>query len=1242
MSGGGGFAGIIAAAGNSRDCQLIIKAFPTIAFNPVNCCNTNDDNIIQCNADGSIRTLNLSRQRLTGSIPEALGDLVSIQTLWLYENFFTGTIPESLGRLKSVYSLDLSSNQLTGSIPSSFGNLSSADSINLASNYLEGSLPTSLGALQELSYFGVQQNYLSGGLPDMPNLKHTIFFGTDFNCLRGDVPPSLVAHGVLSMGPQWDDCSILRKQSTDCIVATQSWPEFIYPSLNCCQSNAVNCDANGNIIKMTIADTSNSDHVYAIGLNPAFGSLKHIKSLEIDRYQTGCYSDGPFSFQLSSTIGNLKSLRELKLTGSTFVGKLPHSLGDLTELRSIDLSYNAFEGSIPDEIANLKKLKKLWLSSNSFNGNISSHVGDLVSLVDLRLDNNLFDGVVPSSLAKLNALNTLFELQQQWNAEQCATKNFNPPDCTILSQIFPTLSFSGNCCSSDLVGCDDSFSITKVSVSQQNLTGSIPNGLSGLKSLAFLDLSRNNLTGVIADWIGDLPLTYLSLAQNSLTGGLPNTNIKGNKLSGPVDVLWNLTSMESIYLGDNGFTGTISDNIGNFMGLGTFVGANNFFVGDVPAELGSDFNTIYTVDFSHNQLTGIPDSIIKSPFIRDLNLAYNQFQGLFPEGFGLNPNLKTFNIGSNNFTGPFPDFLENISYLQYLYLDNTNMEGEIPQSWTRLTGLSALHLRNNRITGPIPEFFGNMSSLEDLDLSHNFFTGQLPPSLGELKYLAKLNLQDNPNVVGSIPDSFANLSRLISLNLGNTNVSGSIPDWLGNSLTSLQEFYVYNTLISGGLPRSLANLTRLTTLGVWNNSLMGEIPPEIGNMPMLHYFYAELNLLNGTVPDSFKNLSLIDINVSGNCLKDSFPESLTSHGFKLGPQRERCSKDVLPPGINTSTASSSVPVITSGSSRESIMSLVTTTISGDFKNITDISTVFVTLPPIASIHPTEGTIPAGNNTTGASSHVAMIFVALGGVSAAVCLAVVGVFVLFLYRRSRKENEKVNMHHEFTDGIIEKDVRISKLDQVYPYHGKSESMVLEHTLSNVERLSALEDYKPRFRQESANVPVISFTPQPQQRLNIKHTKRSNESLSNPADAFINADEQPEVLTETQHHGQVDPDNLARYQLLAELQPVNVIELEQQFQRLYGPFTGWSHQLVMEWVRLRSFDSVVVEFFKNNQIDGSTMEMLSMTTLQSKFNVQDFRERARIIQALEFLRHSVKAPGNSTVNDSDSSLLPVYES
>ncbi|CAN1834938.1 Receptor-like protein 6 [Linum perenne] len=85
--------------------------------------------------------IDVSNNRFTGEIPEAIACLESIHLLNLSNNHFTGHIPVSFGQLSQLESLDLSSNNLSGNIPPQLTKLTFMAKLNLSHNLLTGEIP---------------------------------------------------------------------------------------------------------------------------------------------------------------------------------------------------------------------------------------------------------------------------------------------------------------------------------------------------------------------------------------------------------------------------------------------------------------------------------------------------------------------------------------------------------------------------------------------------------------------------------------------------------------------------------------------------------------------------------------------------------------------------------------------------------------------------------------------------------------------------------------------------------------------------------------------------------------------------------------------------------------------------------------------------------------------------------------------------------------------------------------------
>ncbi len=81
-----------------------------------------------------LRSLNVSSNRFSGSIPPGIGNLTELSSLRLGYNQFSGNIPEELGNLTKLCSISLNSNQLAGEIPSTFTRLKKLNYCDLKRN----------------------------------------------------------------------------------------------------------------------------------------------------------------------------------------------------------------------------------------------------------------------------------------------------------------------------------------------------------------------------------------------------------------------------------------------------------------------------------------------------------------------------------------------------------------------------------------------------------------------------------------------------------------------------------------------------------------------------------------------------------------------------------------------------------------------------------------------------------------------------------------------------------------------------------------------------------------------------------------------------------------------------------------------------------------------------------------------------------------------------------------------------
>ena len=84
--------------------------------------------------------LSRSYNRLTGPLPDGLGDLRRLRVLDLSRNGFKGWLNKWVGRLQECQRLSLNHNRFVGSLPDALGRLHSCEYIHLNNNRFDGEL----------------------------------------------------------------------------------------------------------------------------------------------------------------------------------------------------------------------------------------------------------------------------------------------------------------------------------------------------------------------------------------------------------------------------------------------------------------------------------------------------------------------------------------------------------------------------------------------------------------------------------------------------------------------------------------------------------------------------------------------------------------------------------------------------------------------------------------------------------------------------------------------------------------------------------------------------------------------------------------------------------------------------------------------------------------------------------------------------------------------------------------------
>jgi hypothetical protein len=143
----------------------------------------------------SLFSFNVQGNQFSGQIPDAIGSLLS-NDINLSSNKLQGTIPESLFKIAALNSLSLANNKLNGTLPDTFNSLREFYELDLQFNELTGTLPQSLTTLKFLKTLKLNSNHFEGDIPPLSSLISLEVLSLDNNKLTGTIPRAL---GLLSM-----------------------------------------------------------------------------------------------------------------------------------------------------------------------------------------------------------------------------------------------------------------------------------------------------------------------------------------------------------------------------------------------------------------------------------------------------------------------------------------------------------------------------------------------------------------------------------------------------------------------------------------------------------------------------------------------------------------------------------------------------------------------------------------------------------------------------------------------------------------------------------------------------------------------------------------------------------------------------------------------------------------------------------------------------------------------------------
>ncbi|KAI9073545.1 hypothetical protein K1719_044493 [Acacia pycnantha] len=526
------------------------------------------------------------------------------------------------------------------------------------------------------------------------------------------------------------------------------------------------------------------------------------------------------------------SLQALDLSHNRLTGSVPN-FSHFSFLESLQLTSNQLNGTLHDSIGLLSKLNDLAIDDNFLQGVISeTHFLRLSRLESLSLSSNDLafkispDWIPPFQLVNLDLASCkLGPTFPNWLRTQKSISSLDISNAEISGTIpswFWDFTFEHvNLSQNQIVGGIQNFQahnfIFRMDFSSNLFEGSIPSSL--LHNVTILDLSMNKFTDASTFLCPNetvMNLSLLDLSNNQLSGLLPDCwkyfdslfflNVENNSLFGKIPTsMGSLISIRSLHLGFNKFSGEIPLSMNKCTELVTFDVVRNDLSGLIPSWMGDGLKKLRVLILRSNKFFGsLPRSICNLSQVQILDLSMNNISGSLPKCLNhlsalVNQTNFDTEIGYYGQPQHIPPLLATF-FFPIEDIASLIWKGKDSKYQSILGLVKSIDFSSNMLIGEIPSELMDLIGLVSLNISRNMFSGQIPTNIGQLKSLDFLDLSRN-HLTGHIPSQLSQIDRLSVMNLSYNNLSGEIPHG-----TQLQSFdpsaYMRNAHLCGApLPK---------------------------------------------------------------------------------------------------------------------------------------------------------------------------------------------------------------------------------------------------------------------------------------------------------------------------------------------------------------------------------------------------------------------------------------------------------
>ncbi|KAJ9693997.1 hypothetical protein PVL29_009796 [Vitis rotundifolia] len=304
----------------------------------------------------------VSKNDISGIIPESICNATFLQVLDLSDNALSGGIPSCLIENEALAVLNLRRNMVSGTLSGNFPGNCNLQTLDLNGNLLEGTIPESVANCKELEVLNLGNNHIDDNFPcwlkNMSSLRVLVLRANRFHGHIGcPISNSTWAKlQIVDLAYNYFSGKLPAK-------GFLTWKAMMMASEDGIQSKL-------NHMQFKVLEMSELYYQDAVTVTSKGQEMELVKVLTL--FTSIDFSFNNFEGQIPEEMGNFTSLYVLNLSGNGFTGQIPSSIGQLRQLESLDLSRNHLSGKIPTELVSLTFLSVLDLSFNQLVGAIPS------------------------------------------------------------------------------------------------------------------------------------------------------------------------------------------------------------------------------------------------------------------------------------------------------------------------------------------------------------------------------------------------------------------------------------------------------------------------------------------------------------------------------------------------------------------------------------------------------------------------------------------------------------------------------------------------------------------------------------------------------------------------------------------------------------------------------------------------------------------------------------------------------